>query len=398
MYIEAGETTEQSRLFRPSGPSWPIPENREVIFADSKTGLNYLTTVIFDEELESRTFNSSTIIIGIDGYTPSEDGRSPRVASYGVYFGPSSPFNEFGPLPREELQTSLSAKAYAARKAIEIVEDDILLQQDITHVILKTNSAFLARSLAELIWKWEDNSWETASGESLHNRHTFLGLHDAINEAHQEGRFRTQFWHVHKKHNLEADDLAKRALKPERYSVALAQMQATVDVLRIQVDPEFEEPMARIYTNIEDLYLQHEEPWEKAVKYWMQAAPLDPDAQDLCRRLRISMKTRREGMFTGFELPIRRLIVTGHDRPRNFRTLFGPHWQAAIEDEWISIRTQLLSPPPELSYASRVGKMLDAGAPYVRLRPATKDEQMRIKILAVLSKSIKKTLKEKVLD
>lgn len=112
------------------------------------------------------------------------------------------------------------------------------------------------------------------------------------------------------------------------------------------------------------------QPWESALKHWFTAYA-SPEARHLCLRLNITLRKLTRSTFTGFTAVLRRLVITGEDRPVNFERIFGPNWAPAISDEWKTIRADVLHPKKdkEVMYA-----MLDAGTPFYRPRPPTKAE------------------------
>lgn len=106
--------------------------------------------------------------------------------------------------------------------------------------------------------------------------------------------------------------------------------------------------------------------------YWSQSAYASNAAQTLCQRLGISLRKGVPSQFAGFTAPLRRLVVTGEDRPVNFERLFGPEWAPAITEEWESIRADMLAKPAE---KKNMYAMLDIGAPsWSRPRPPTRKE------------------------
>lgn len=395
MYVEADKTLLNiNRLYFPPVSEWSESPCHDVSHYDETAGLTYCPDVTSDEHIKVQSLKTSTIVVAVDGSTQRENGVSQR-ASYAVYFGPSSPWNECGIVPGDESDSAIAAKAYAAKRAIEIIEDDISREHKISCLLLKTCSAYLTRCMAESIYQCEANNWTGADDEAHSSRFMLLSLHDAIDEASKEERFITKFWHDGEIANSEVAGLARSALEPDNLAASLAPRLRNMNVLGSSQNANSDNILNQS-TQFEHAGTSREDPWEESLSYWSHTAPADPLAIELCRRLRIPLHIIEPGMFTGFESPIRRLVTTGHDLPRNFKLLFGTHWRDAVEEEWIGIRTQCLGPAPRAeTYACRSGRMLDAGAPFRRLRPASKEERKRIRLLTVLRKSIKKTIKEK---
>ena len=69
--------------------------------------------------------------------------------------------------------------------------------------------------------------------------------------------------------------------------------------------------------------------WEFPLKYWNCTAVANPAVQILSDRQQIALPTAEPESFTRLKTPIRRLVITGEDRPANFRRLSRPYWDEA---------------------------------------------------------------------
>lgn len=287
---------------------------------------------------------SRTIVVSIHGAC-RDNGTPQATASYGVYFGNGSDHNEHGLLPKNERQTSQSAPLFSAQRAIEIIEDDFV-QGEFKNLVIKTHLAYLAESMSRDIWRWEKNDYENSEGLEVSNRFLFERLHDMIEEAKKERGLCVRFWLVGAEHNQDPIVLAHRALNKGAKAKAM-----------VQIDG----------------------PLVRAVKYFMYTAPTEIGAQELCRRVGIVLRRGYPGSFTGVMAPIRRLVITGEDRPRNFARLFGPDWEEAVMYDWGEIRFDILTKPATGAPGDDgVGFMMDVGTPFYRPRLPTVEERQRI--------------------
>ena len=157
-----------------------------------------------------------SIVVSIDGASRGNNRSNPNSrASYGVYFGKTSPHNRCGCLDRQFVQTSSRAEVEAAIQAVEIIAELDLTGQRLTRVILKTDSDYLHKSMTEWIWKWLDNGGETSTGREVEHVEYFFALHHRIMEIEKTKRIRVQFWRVPREFNKGADALANLALDQE---------------------------------------------------------------------------------------------------------------------------------------------------------------------------------------
>ncbi|OWO98648.1 NADH-ubiquinone oxidoreductase 78 kDa subunit, mitochondrial precursor [Marssonina coronariae] len=283
-----------------------------------------------------------TIVLSVHGAC-REEGTPNSKGYYGVHFGERSSHNEFNKLPRFEKQSRQAAPLYAIKRAIEIVEDE---QWTFKTLVIKTHLKYVVDSLSQDVWLWEENNYQNTEGFEVVNRFLIEKIHHMILEAHKERCLRIKLWFVSVGDNKDAILLANKALD-KRLSIV-----------------ESEPP---------------DTPLERAVHYYMYEAPRDPDALELCLRVGIGLKRGYSRSFTGVNVPIRRLVVTGEDRPRNFERLFGPDWKAAVDAEWRIIRREILKPEQDV-----VGAMLDRGAPYYRPRLPTEEEKLALSHASIL--------------
>ena len=164
------------------------------------------------------TLHLGTIIIGTDG--ACRGNGTPRArASIGVVVGTQSRYN-LSELIDEGPYTNQRAELYAAFRALDqaatISTSDSLVDDEgepapLNAVIIKSDSEYLVKGMTEWVRKWEDNGYLTAKGKPVGNADLFQQLVGMVQFLAAEG-VEVLFWHVPRKFNEEADELANRAL------------------------------------------------------------------------------------------------------------------------------------------------------------------------------------------
>ena len=152
----------------------------------------------------------SSMVISIDG--ACRGNGTPRArAAWGVHFDENSPYNCQGRVPDGCRQTSQYALIFAAMKALERAETVMAGKPWIKHVVLVTDSSYLALSMSKYIYDWQENGWASTVGEQVTNKKGFKRLHSMMKKIEDNGII-VQFWQVSRESNKEADGLANLAL------------------------------------------------------------------------------------------------------------------------------------------------------------------------------------------
>lgn len=154
-----------------------------------------------------------TVVISVDGGSRGNDRKNPKSrAAYGVFLGPNCHRNAWGLLDRQVPQTSSRAELEAVRKALEIVQDMINAEEidGWREIIIKLDSEYVAKSLSEWVWKWEQNDYTTSKGTPVEHADLIRGIHGLIKTMEKEMAVR--FWRVGREWNEDADALVNMAL------------------------------------------------------------------------------------------------------------------------------------------------------------------------------------------
>jgi ribonuclease HI len=157
-----------------------------------------------------------SVVVSIDGACRGNNSLDPRSrASYGVYFGKSSTYNQCGRLDSQLPQTSSRAEIEAAIRAVELIAELDLSYQNTTKVIVKTDSDYLHKSMTDWIWKWMETGGVGSGRKEVKHWPYLLALHHRITEVENAKRIRVLFWWVPRAYNQKADALANLALDQE---------------------------------------------------------------------------------------------------------------------------------------------------------------------------------------
>lgn len=111
-----------------------------------------------------------------------------------------------------------------------------------------------------------------------------------------------------------------------------------------------------------------------AYTYYNTNASADPGAHALMRSLNLEPRPPRSGIG----LPLRRLVITGQDTPKNMQLLFGPQWERHIKKEHEAARIECLLDPPLGSPSHAMNASMDDSSLARSLRPATEAEQQMV--------------------
>ncbi|XP_040097332.1 ribonuclease H1 isoform X3 [Oryx dammah] len=109
-----------------------------------------------------------SVVVYTDGCC-SSNGRKRARAGIGVYWGPGHPLNVGIRLPGR--QTNQRAEIHAACKAIEQAK-----AQDITKLVLYTDSMFTINGITTWVKGWKQNGWRTSTGKEVTNKEDFAEL------------------------------------------------------------------------------------------------------------------------------------------------------------------------------------------------------------------------------
>ncbi|KAK3368491.1 hypothetical protein B0H63DRAFT_515090 [Podospora didyma] len=184
------------RLFDPSH-SWNhqhIPDN-SLLYYDYAAQVCRMTA---PDPLELGHFicDKTTLVVRISG-TCLDNGKTFSRANWDVYFGPDSPYNNSGPVPRQVLHSLTGAEIEALWKALELIRFLIEEGKDrAKKFYIMTNSKYLINTMTVWIHKWVENGGVTADGmPAMHfaKLNTILAI---LNELEHDFGVQFKFWYA----------------------------------------------------------------------------------------------------------------------------------------------------------------------------------------------------------
>jgi len=201
------------RRFDPSeDPCYSSVPRSELVFYNPDKNISQLRMKIVSKP--NPIPDDMTLVVHIDGACRS-NGRPTARASYGVYFGPNSPYNWKGLLDESLPQTSTRAEIEALVQALPMIVVITHFDRRLTRVKIATDSSFLVKAISQWIERWIKNGGVGSNGRQVAHFQVLRYLHKQLdrigNGINGVGR-EIQLWHVPRNMNREADALANKAL------------------------------------------------------------------------------------------------------------------------------------------------------------------------------------------
>ncbi|KAF7916530.1 hypothetical protein BELL_0130g00010 [Botrytis elliptica] len=176
---------------------------------------------------ETGVYSPRAFVVAVDGACPGNGTTRAERSSFGVFFGPDSPFNTYGTIarPSGEKHTNNYSELMAILHALELLKHHSGLRNYISEhpllihhsfrvdVIIITDSKFVHSCLTSWLPIWLKNGFRTVEGNSVANKDLILRIHHMIELL--SDNVDIQLWHVGREHNRDADELAVRALRTQ---------------------------------------------------------------------------------------------------------------------------------------------------------------------------------------
>ncbi|KAJ8131575.1 hypothetical protein O1611_g2052 [Lasiodiplodia mahajangana] len=166
-----------------------------------------------------------SLVVAVDGACPGNGTPNATKSAYGVFFGDDLPDNIADRVPDIPgySHTNQRAEIIAAIAAIQASREyiynggqwpcnDCPTPCAVTHLVIKTDSAYLVNSMTAYIENWRRNGWRTAKGAGVKNKDLWTCLYNLVRLLHDERGVAIDFWHVPRDQNKDADDLANQGL------------------------------------------------------------------------------------------------------------------------------------------------------------------------------------------
>jgi ribonuclease HI len=97
-------------------------------------------------------------------------------------------------------------------QALDTVQQLIISGETVSHVVVKTDSAYLTGGLSQWIWKWTKNGFTNSKGLPVTNGKAFRYLHERFGLLEKDYGITVSFCKVDGRFNQQADRLAKEAV------------------------------------------------------------------------------------------------------------------------------------------------------------------------------------------
>ncbi|KAH7413357.1 hypothetical protein BKA64DRAFT_352927 [Cadophora sp. MPI-SDFR-AT-0126] len=185
-----------------------------ILHQDRHTGLSRLAfNNLKAKKRADRTLkvDGSSLVIAVDGIIhPSPQPQPPTQneiispiapeakASYGIFFGSSSPHNKSSFLPASQNpQTRETAILRGCYDALDYILNNLLprASPSILQTIILTDSPYLVKCLTEYVYVWERNGYRDSRGEFVENSAELADLASMVLHFERIG-VRVRFWLV----------------------------------------------------------------------------------------------------------------------------------------------------------------------------------------------------------
>ncbi|PVH80972.1 hypothetical protein DL98DRAFT_515100 [Cadophora sp. DSE1049] len=153
-----------------------------------------------------------SIIVAVHG--TCRHVRNIARAGFGVFVsGFTEQLNRSGLIPHLSEQTTDFAELYAALEVVKVIHTLAFAGQNISHLVIKTNSEYLVNGMADLVWIWAGREYNNKNGQPIPNGGPFKYLHQEVSFLEREYGMRVSFCQVEREFNQAAVHLAQEALR-----------------------------------------------------------------------------------------------------------------------------------------------------------------------------------------
>ncbi|KAI0536919.1 ribonuclease H-like protein [Xylaria digitata] len=167
------------------------------------------------------SLHTDSLVIAVDGACPGNGTHHATKSGCGVFFDPNLPENLAFRVPdtpgysHTNQRAELSAAIAAVKASKEFIYHggqwdfkDCPTPCAVTHLVIKSDSAYLVNGMTARLEKWVQNGWRTAKGTEVKNRDLWTQLVDLVFALYRDKGAAVDFWHVPRDQNLDADYLA----------------------------------------------------------------------------------------------------------------------------------------------------------------------------------------------
>ncbi|KAM0420370.1 hypothetical protein ACHAPT_011789 [Fusarium lateritium] len=169
--------------------------------------------LVSDHSTGGLQISKNSLILAIHGSCRSSGG-TPTQSSWGVYFGPDSPYNSGKIVPGPFPQTTAYAEIQALKVALVIVRNILYKYSELSAIYIRTSSKYLVEMMTEFLEPCIQHGWRVRNGEFVPYAETWDWISDLRRHMqHGHGRaIALEFEHLEPANNLDAEALANHAL------------------------------------------------------------------------------------------------------------------------------------------------------------------------------------------
>ncbi|KAF1923067.1 ribonuclease H-like protein, partial [Didymella exigua CBS 183.55] len=150
-----------------------------------------------------------SLVVYIDGACRGNGTRNAR-SSYGVYFGPDSPYNANGLIDNAAPQTSTRAEIEALAEALKIIQAVCATDFKLQQITIATDSSYLVDAMSKHVGGWIERGGLGSRGKAVAHYDRLKALHELLDEMEygDDGGIVVQFWRIERSMSSAADALA----------------------------------------------------------------------------------------------------------------------------------------------------------------------------------------------
>ncbi|KAF7944802.1 uncharacterized protein EAE97_005435 [Botrytis byssoidea] len=189
---------------------------KRFIYYDKSSGISHV------HDANEMAGDKNSLVVAVDGACSEDGSGSECKSSYGIFFGENSSFNTYDAIEGfdGEQQSRDYARLVAVDCALDLIKNSSVLENWRSNgeregsftIIIMTDSKHVYDTFTKSIWLWRKDGFENHEGKQVVNGELVDKIDNAILDL-AEGKVLVRFWSVPREDNIEAEELAIRALQ-----------------------------------------------------------------------------------------------------------------------------------------------------------------------------------------
>ncbi|TKX19831.1 RNase H-like protein 2 [Elsinoe australis] len=188
-----------------------VPYSRLVVYNREK---QFFRLQIREDDWWQIHQDRGSMMVFIDGAC-RWNGQPHAMASYGVYFGPGSKYNQKGLFPRHIPQTGVRAEIEALAHALGRISDRVTYDRTIQLIIIACDCEFVVQAMCRLMDEWIEDGGVNSWGNPVADFDRLKELYQLMKDIEKNQSVNVRFWQIPREQNDGADQLANEALDEE---------------------------------------------------------------------------------------------------------------------------------------------------------------------------------------